>query len=665
MKIAVTSPFGWPYVRRGNRVAYELAVYLARQGNDVHFITTKPGAVRRDKIKGNLTIKYYPVVDNPFLTAAHIEYWQTFGLTCLRALLKGDYDMVHPILTMDAFAASLNRSFKGTPFIPVVINGDPLYADARWAKRLFHRVVTTASRLVTISNFVNNILHRDFGVDGVMIPCPVDTSKFYYTEKENSDPPKILCTATLIMERKRVPLLIKAFEVLIEKIPDAILQLAGETTPEVTRNLLMQVNTKTRASIVIENITSDEVLASFYRNATVTVLPSLKEPFGMVTTESLACGTPVVGTRSGGTTEILDDPGVGVTFEPSDGPQELCEALIKGIELARNPETQKRCNEHAQGYSWNTLGPKYEELHSAVLNTAGRKSRSTSKAVEKSGDASVISNEDRAPGDSADQTVLKRFFVDTLDEQDITLQMYYEIERGMPRCIYILQWLLTRKIHKGNILVLSTCTHFLATLLRKLGFPVRHVVINNGADTSVEKIDCEILQDPQSLAEWKEHFSVIVCDNLLPYMAAPDRVFQILKKRLSPNGVLLVTTPNVNQYANRFNLRSGFNANRDDIPLNGSPGMNRQQLQCLREYTLADVEEAAAKAGLTVLQQSYLTGEKHIDKTNNFAHVPLKNYILHKMCFTVERFIAPLRSHLFLALKNRDRNKENAGNLDT
>ena len=631
MKIAVTSAFGWPYVRRGNRVAYELASYLAGQGNEVHFITTKPGAVRREKTKGNLLIKYYPVIDNPFLTHFKVEYWQTFALSCLGALLKEDYDIVHTSLTMDAFAASINRSFKGTPFIPVLINGDPLYTDALRAKRLFHHAVRRASRLVTISNFVNEILKRDFGIDGVMIPCPVDTSKFYYIEKEKSDLPRVLCTATLIMERKRVPLLVKAFEMLIERVPGAILQLAGETTPEVTKKLLMTVNEKTRASIEIVDIISDEVLASFYRNATITVLPSLKEPFGMVTTESLASGTPVVGTRSGGTAEILRDPRIGVMFEPTDGPEELCQALIKCIELARDPETPKRCSEYAQQYSWNTLGPKYEELHREVLNSAGRNSRPLKRLLDNKRSSPNISKEPVSFNGNVDTCAITKLFVDTLDEMEITAQRYYQIESCMPRCVYVLQWMLKRGIREGSVLVLSTSPHFLAALLKKLAYPVRHIAINNEPDAGTENSGCEIYQDIHSLADLQERFEVIICDDLPERPAAPGSILDLLGKNLSPGGMLIVTIPNIDRGTLGFSLLSGENVK----PL--SP--------------LRAIEEAAANSGFTVLQKSYITGEKPIDKTNAFARVPLKRYLAQKLHGSIEHVAVSLRSHMFIALK--------------
>jgi len=653
MKIAVTSPFGWPYVRRGNRVAYELAVYLASQGNDVHFITTKPGAVRRDKIKGNLLIKYYPVIDNPFLTAYHIEYWQTFVLTCMHALLKEDYDIIHTCLTLDSFAASVVRSLKGTPFVPVLIQGECLYRDAPWGRRLFKRVVNKASRLVTISNFINDILKKDFGVDGVMIPCPVDTSKFYYTEKEKGDTPKILCTATLIMERKRVPLLIKAFESLIEQIPDAILQLAGETTPEITGNLLMSVHSRARRSIELLDITSDEDLASCYRDATISVLPSLKEPFGMVTTESLASGTPVVGTRSGGTLEILDDPDVGVLIEPTDGPDELCKALIKGIELAYDPQTSEKCSRHAERYSWNTLGPKYEELQLEILNHTKKRNRAAKRiGIEKVFSAraknkSIISN------GHIKKSRLNKFYIDSLDELEITSSTYYEIESRKPRYLHLLDWIFNKVKYHDSALIVSREPHFLTLLLRESGIEARQVLPRTGSEDAMEPGVLNLFSYAQELEQIAGNFDVIVCDDFLQYWASPLRDLQALRKLLSPGGVLLLSTLNAARGASRLRLLMGRNIYPwfDDLLVNTACIKKKASSRSYREYTLEEVNELVSKAGFELIEKRYIIGNIKIDKSVNFVSIPVKTYLLHKIDHQIQRLASPLRSHLFVAVK--------------
>jgi glycosyltransferase involved in cell wall biosynthesis len=52
---------------------------------------------------------------------------------------------------------------------------------------------------------------------------------------------------------------------------------------------------------------SGDSLAQAYRDAAVLALPSTRETFGMVVTEAMASGLPVVAVNGGGVTTILDE----------------------------------------------------------------------------------------------------------------------------------------------------------------------------------------------------------------------------------------------------------------------------------------------------------------------------------------------------------------------
>jgi glycosyltransferase involved in cell wall biosynthesis len=112
---------------------------------------------------------------------------------------------------------------------------------------------------------------------------------------------------------------------------------------------------------------ASEDMAVQYRSATVTVLPSWEEAFGLVLAESLACGTPVVAFEEAGMTDVISRPEVGrlARFGDVDG---LARALVETVALAGRPETAAICADHARRWGWaESVGPAYEDLYRSVL----------------------------------------------------------------------------------------------------------------------------------------------------------------------------------------------------------------------------------------------------------------------------------------------------------
>jgi D-inositol-3-phosphate glycosyltransferase len=68
-------------------------------------------------------------------------------------------------------------------------------------------------------------------------------------------------------------------------------------------------------------------LPAFYRNCHVVVMPSVREPFGLVAIEAMACGVPVVGSDIGGISDTVL-PGITGSTTESDQPIALAAALL-------------------------------------------------------------------------------------------------------------------------------------------------------------------------------------------------------------------------------------------------------------------------------------------------------------------------------------------------
>ena len=69
-------------------------------------------------------------------------------------------------------------------------------------------------------------------------------------------------------------------------------------------------------------------LVNHYRDADILVNPSFSEAFGMSLIEAMACQVPVVATRVGGVTEIVENGKTGILVEPGDA-SALAEAILR------------------------------------------------------------------------------------------------------------------------------------------------------------------------------------------------------------------------------------------------------------------------------------------------------------------------------------------------
>ncbi|GAP45588.1 D-inositol-3-phosphate glycosyltransferase [Streptomyces azureus] len=108
-------------------------------------------------------------------------------------------------------------------------------------------------------------------------------------------------------------------------------------------------------------------LADWYRAATVLVMPSYSESFGLVAAEAQACGTPVIAAAVGGLPVAVRD-GVSGVLVPGHRPADYARALRR---FADDPALSARMGaaaaRHAESFGWDTAAAATADVYAAAM----------------------------------------------------------------------------------------------------------------------------------------------------------------------------------------------------------------------------------------------------------------------------------------------------------
>ena len=374
LHVAITSPFVWPWVRRGSeRMLHDLARYLVGRGHRVTVFSTGP----KDDVEDRDGIAYHLLEQRFGTRFRQFNCCHHFAFRLQHALGRCDPDVVFSMNYFDAYAAIRARQRTGARYKVVFHSGGILSWRHFWAVPLdawfFRTVRREANLTVAVSRSAGEVFKRAFETDPVVLPPPVVIENFSPTgtgdPPQLSPGPRVMFVGDADDRRKGARALCRAFPLVRERYPEAQLLFAGHAS-EATRQALLaeSARSETAGHVTFLCVGRVEDLPALYQSASVTVLPSVAESFGIALAESLAAGTPVVGSRHGGITEIIDEDLVGRLFDPgdfvnqTDNVRGLADAILDVLARGKPPEVVAACRASAQRYSWAALGPEYERI---------------------------------------------------------------------------------------------------------------------------------------------------------------------------------------------------------------------------------------------------------------------------------------------------------------
>jgi phosphatidylinositol alpha-mannosyltransferase len=366
MRIALVHPTYWPEVRRGSeRLAHDLGAALVRRGHEVTLLTSHDGPTAHSLEDGMRVIRDRRPPNPP---GAHLYEDHLASVpAAMWRLIRGDFDLAHALYPVSGWAASRARRLGGAPYVLSVhgILSREYLVDRRYRLETLSTAIADAAVTSVLSEAAAEPFRRYALGTPMILPGGV-VSADYTGERTPSQAPTLLCAASLDDPRKRGPLLLRAFARLRSEVGDARLVLAGRGAPGALAG-----NGRLPDGVEPVSVDRTDALASAYRSAWATVLPSVHEAFGLVLLESLASGTPVVAARSGATPEVLGGNATGVLFAPDDA-DDLARAMREALELSNAAETAAACREQARRFEWDRVVGEYEAVYAQAVGRGPR-----------------------------------------------------------------------------------------------------------------------------------------------------------------------------------------------------------------------------------------------------------------------------------------------------
>lgn len=263
-------------------------------------------------------------------------------------------------------------------------SGEPLTLRLRVERELLQR----ASRVIATTLLEKDIITGFYSVPPKkvsVVPCGVNTGLFRPLNStpgsgQAGTPKKTVLFVGRFEKNKGLEILLQSFAVLKDKHPEAAscsqLLIAGgdplDISPEAMspekKNYLDFIQRSGISGLVkFTGPLKHQILPEYYSNAFVTVIPSHYESFGLVAVEAMACGCPVIASRTGGLQHNIFHRKTGLLVNPQN-PYELASAINY---LLTNEKTRKKMSAEAallgKQFSWRKIAFSMVNVYKEVI----------------------------------------------------------------------------------------------------------------------------------------------------------------------------------------------------------------------------------------------------------------------------------------------------------
>lgn len=228
-----------------------------------------------------------------------------------------------------------------------------------------------ADAVITISEYSAARIRSRLSVDAASIAvCPPGAPPWRPAERYHARGP-VLFVGT-IEPRKNVPGLLAAYARLLELAPDAPpLMLVGKVAPACVELMATIAGPPLAGRVTHVGYVGGAAREELYRQASMLVVPSLDEGFGMTALEAMTVGIPVVASDRGALPEVT--AGAALLVDPSDA-DAFARAMLRVLD---DPATARAAIDkglaRAKDFTWTASALRLAEAYARAVE--GRRAR--------------------------------------------------------------------------------------------------------------------------------------------------------------------------------------------------------------------------------------------------------------------------------------------------
>jgi glycosyltransferase involved in cell wall biosynthesis len=370
---------------RNNTPVANIIPVLLERGHTLTIFAAEPSIPRPIRLSGpGLTLEMLPHRASQLL--ASLDHFRRERAALREAILKTRPDIVHGHWTQTGHAlAALDSG------LPAVTTVHDAALTCEWYNRglrpdriligleriLMTRIVTRRSRhLIAVSPYVADHLRRVFGYAGdvTVIPNPMPFDAYAplrAARTRRPDPTRPVFADVSAWGRiKNVSILLRAFRLVKDRIPDARLILIGPDLDSGGKGWTWAVRHALADGVEFRGpLSHTELLGQLATEVDVFVHLAPVESFGMALCEALALDIPVIASHSTGIPWTVSPLTEGLLRRAGD-PEEVAAAMLRSIETgASSPPPAIRKNMEAR-FAPPVVSAQLEAVYARLLERA-------------------------------------------------------------------------------------------------------------------------------------------------------------------------------------------------------------------------------------------------------------------------------------------------------